>query len=63
QKPAGCLMIGESGIFNGDDAERMAAAGMDGILVGESLVVASDRAGAILELKQGGERGLLSTPC
>lgn len=53
-KPAGALMIGESGIFTEDDARRMAGAGLDGILVGESLVVAEDRAAAIATLKRGG---------
>ncbi len=53
-KPDGVLMIGESGIFTREDAGRMASAGMDGILVGESLVVAADRSVAIAELKQDG---------
>jgi indole-3-glycerol phosphate synthase len=55
-KPAGTLMIGESGIFTEADARRMASAGMDGILVGESLVVAEDRRAAIAALKRGSER-------
>ncbi len=54
-KPNGVVMIGESGIFTAEDAQRMASAGMDGILVGESLVVASDRAAALAELKRGGD--------
>lgn len=54
-KPDGVLMIGESGIFTREDAGRMASAGMDGILVGESLVVAADRSVAIAELKQDGQ--------
>lgn len=53
-KPAGALMIGESGIFTEEDAHRMASGGMDGILVGESLVVAENRAAAIAALKRGG---------
>lgn len=53
QKPDGVLMIGESGIATAADAHRMSSAGMDGILVGESLVVAPDRAAAIAELKRG----------
>jgi len=57
RKPAGVVMIGESGIFTSDDAKRLASAGVDGILVGESLVVAADRAAAIAELKRGGDAG------
>lgn len=51
QKPDGVVMLGESGIFTRDDAVRMAEAGLDGILVGESLVVSSDRKSAIAELR------------
>jgi len=57
RKPESVMMIGESGISTTEDAARMASAGMDGILVGESLVVAADRAAAIGELKRGGDAG------
>jgi indole-3-glycerol phosphate synthase len=53
----GAVTVGESGIFTADDAARMARAGLDGILVGESLVLAPDRAGAIATLKGGGSMG------
>jgi indole-3-glycerol phosphate synthase len=53
--PPGAALVGESGIFTGDDAARMAAAGMHAILVGESLMLAEDRAIAIRELKLGAE--------
>jgi indole-3-glycerol phosphate synthase len=48
--PPGAVLVGESGIFTGDDAVRMADAGVDAILVGESLIVAPDRAAALRTL-------------
>ena len=45
--PDEVVLVGESGIFTSDDARRMRAAGMDAVLVGESLIVAPDRAAAI----------------
>src|SRR3974390_1861543 len=41
--PAGVLAVAESGIRDADDARRLADAGYDGILVGETLVRAEDR--------------------
>jgi indole-3-glycerol phosphate synthase len=48
--PPGAAIIGESGIFTRDDVVRMEAAGADAILVGESLIVAPDRAQAVRSL-------------
>jgi indole-3-glycerol phosphate synthase len=45
--PAGVLAVAESGIRGADDARRLAEAGYDAILVGETLVRAGDRAGAL----------------
>lgn len=45
------VRIGESGILGRDDAERMAAAGFDAVLVGEYLVRHGDPAGAIRDLR------------
>ena len=51
QAPDGVLLVGESGIFTEDDAQRMVDAGLDAVLVGEALVVAADRRAAIQRLK------------
>jgi indole-3-glycerol phosphate synthase len=40
--PRGVLAVAESGIRTGADAERLAAAGFDALLVGEALVTAPD---------------------
>ena len=40
--PAGVVKVAESGVRDGDDARRLADAGFDAILVGETLVTASD---------------------
>ena len=48
--PAGVLAVAESGIRDADDARRLADAGYDGILVGETLVRAEDRAAALRTL-------------
>ncbi len=42
--------MAESGIRDGDDARRLADAGYDAILVGETLVRAGDRAAALRSL-------------
>src|SRR5690606_3849786 len=42
QAPAGCVLVGESGIGSRADVERLAAAGVEAILVGESLMRAPD---------------------
>jgi len=48
--PAGMTIVGESGIGTAADVARLAAAGIDAILVGESLVKAADRGAAIRAL-------------
>lgn len=50
QLPKGTIIVGESGIHSIADAERMAAAGVHSILVGESLILREDRAEAVREL-------------
>lgn len=40
--PAGCLVVSESGIRHREDVLRLGAAGVDGVLVGESLLRAED---------------------
>jgi indole-3-glycerol phosphate synthase len=48
--PPDVIAVAESGIRTADDARRLAEAGYDAILVGETLVRATDRAAALLEL-------------
>ncbi len=48
--PADVVAVAESGIRDGDDARRLADAGYDAILVGETLVRAGDRATALRSL-------------
>ena len=48
--PAGVLAVAESGIRDGADARRLAEAGYDAILVGETLVRAGDRPAQLREL-------------
>lgn len=55
--PETVTLVGESGIFTAEDAERMRTAGMDAVLVGESLIVASDRATAMGQIKSASARG------
>lgn len=50
-RPTGTLLVAESGIFNRDDVVRLEACGVDGILVGESIVLADDRTAAIKALR------------
>ena len=49
-KPAGALLVSESGISTRADVERLAAVGVDAMLVGESLVTAPDRRAAARDL-------------
>jgi indole-3-glycerol phosphate synthase len=51
---SGRLIISESGIRTGEDAQQLKAAGVNGILVGESLVIADDIAAKTRELALGG---------
>jgi indole-3-glycerol phosphate synthase len=46
----GAVVVGESGIFTAEDVRRVRAAGVDAILVGESLITAPDRAAAVRAL-------------
>ena len=48
--PAGVVRVAESGVRDATDAARLAAAGYDAILVGESLVTADDPAVALRAL-------------
>jgi indole-3-glycerol phosphate synthase len=50
--PGGVVSIAESGIRDAADAQRLAAAGYDAILVGESLVTAPDPAAAVAALRR-----------
>jgi indole-3-glycerol phosphate synthase len=51
--PAGVVRVAESGIRDGADAARLAAAGYDAVLVGESLVTAPDPGAALRALRAG----------
>lgn len=48
--PAGCLRVAESGIGSGADVARLAAAGFDAFLIGESLLLAEDPARQLADL-------------
>src|SRR5581483_3609299 len=48
--PGSVVRVAESGIRNAGDVERLAAAGFDAVLVGESLVTSPDPAGAVTAL-------------
>jgi indole-3-glycerol phosphate synthase len=48
--PAGIAVVAESGIFTAADVTRLAAAGVDAVLVGEALVTAPDIAAKVREL-------------
>jgi indole-3-glycerol phosphate synthase len=50
QIPGGVLAVAESGIRGADDARRLAEAGYDAVLVGETLVRADDRAATLRTL-------------
>jgi indole-3-glycerol phosphate synthase len=50
-RPADALFVSESGIFTRDDVVRLEAAGVDAVLVGESIMLAPDRAAAIRNLR------------
>ena len=49
--PAGVVRVAESGVRDGDDARRLHDAGYHAVLVGETLVTASDPAAAIASLR------------
>jgi indole-3-glycerol phosphate synthase len=48
--PAGALRVAESGIATAADVDRLAAAGFDALLIGESLLTAADPAAKLAEL-------------
>ena len=48
--PDGVVLVGESGIGGPEDVDRLGAAGVDAVLVGESLVRAPDAMAAVAEL-------------
>jgi indole-3-glycerol phosphate synthase len=48
--PSGVVAVAESGIRDAADARRLAEAGYDAILVGETLVRAGDRPAALRQL-------------
>ncbi|MDA8062742.1 MAG: indole-3-glycerol phosphate synthase TrpC [Actinomycetota bacterium] len=52
--PGGVVKVAESGIRGPEDAARLAAAGFDAVLVGESLVTSADPAGAVFALRGAG---------
>jgi indole-3-glycerol phosphate synthase len=49
--PEGVVRVAESGIGGPEDARRLAAAGFDAVLVGESLVRSADPSGAVAALR------------
>ena len=51
--PAGVTTVAESGVRDRDDAKRLADAGYDAILVGETLVTAGDPTAALRDLVTG----------
>ena len=50
QVPPGITIVGESGVGSREDVVRLGEAGVDAVLVGESLMRQADRAAAIREL-------------
>ena len=48
--PPGVTLVGESGIRTLADVERLGRAGVQAVLVGETLMVAENRAAAVREL-------------
>ena len=51
--PEGTLFVAESGIRTAEDIRQLAEARVDAVLVGETLMRASDRAAALRELRRG----------
>lgn len=49
--PPDRAIVGESGVFTATDAERLAQAGCDAVLVGESIIIQRDRANAVRALR------------
>ena len=63
--PPEVVAIAESGVQGPSDARRLAQAGYDAVLVGESVVTSEDRAGAVRALRGHpvGERRRQGAPC
>lgn len=55
--PAGRVVVGESGIHGPEDVDRLGAAGVDAVLVGESVVRAADAMDAVAALTGRSRRG------
>lgn len=49
--PAGVVKVAESGVRDADDARRLADAGYDALLVGETLVTSGDPTAAVRDLR------------
>lgn len=49
--PPGCVRVAESGIAGPDDARRLADAGFDAVLVGETVVTSSDPEATVASLR------------
>ena len=50
QLPSDCLVVGESGIHTRGDVERLESAGVDAMLVGQSLIASDDIGAAVDQL-------------
>ena len=50
--PQGVCLVAESGIHTEEDVDRLAAAGVDALLVGEALITAPDTAAKVRSLSQ-----------
>lgn len=53
--PSGAVVVSESGISRPEEVRRLAAAGVDAILVGESLLTSPDPGGRLRELLAGAD--------
>jgi len=51
--PAECYVVAESGIQTATQAQQLAAAGFDAMLVGETLMRAPDKGQAVMQLRAG----------
>lgn len=51
--PKDILFVAESGIRNGEDIAQLRGAGVDAVLIGETLMRSTDKAAALAELKGG----------
>lgn len=53
--PADVLFVAESGIKTSDDIQRLRAARVDAVLIGETLMRSADKKTALAELRKGGD--------